>query len=189
MTNKFNYSSASALAILSGVVLKNSSEQSEKVPSTLTQLGPLLFTLGWFGFAYSTSMSENMDIVFSDKRTMILFGASAAILISVFMMKNHMKQQTGVVDKVPMPMMYPLLFAGGWLVLGYNVSEDKKTGLVAALLALSSMMFVLPWQRKNNVIDGPGMSMFTLAWVILVYLNSHSVNKPSMLPTFLQNRF
>jgi hypothetical protein len=35
------------------------------------------------------------------------------------------------------------------------------------------MMVILPFQRTNNIVDGPGQPLFVIAWVILIMLNSN----------------
>ena len=70
------------------------------------------------------------------------------------------------------PMPLPIIFAGAWLMLGYSV--EPIYGTFAAILVLISMLVSLPWQRKNNVIDGPGMPLFVIAWFMLAFLNARS---------------
>ena len=80
-----------------------------------------------------------------------------------------------------MPMMYPALFAGGWVALAYALCQSRgargfkwpttlRCGLSfgAAALVLSSMMYVLPRQRAMAIVDGPGMVMFTAGWALVV---------------------
>jgi len=64
-----------------------------------------------------------------------------------------------------------------WIVLGVMVGNHlpgraKYIGLIASAMVLGSMMKVLPYQREEKVVDGPGMPLFVIAWVILIGLNS-----------------
>jgi lipid-A-disaccharide synthase-like uncharacterized protein len=74
-------------------------------------------------------------------------------------------------------MMFPIIFAASWIALGLLVGNHlpgkfKYMGLLASILVLISMMKMLPFQRKNNIIDGPGMPTFVIAWVIIIFMNS-----------------
>lgn len=35
------------------------------------------------------------------------------------------------------------------------------------------MLYMLPYQRKNCIVDGPGMPLFMLAFGIIILLNSN----------------
>lgn len=39
-------------------------------------------------------------------------------------------------------------------------------------LVIGSMMWTLPTQRKLCVVDGPGMPMFVLAWMIYIFMHA-----------------
>ena len=106
--------------------------------------------------------------------------ASASILTSVMMIKQHMK------NKEDVPIYYPILFSAGWLLLGWSLS-DRVMGLAASALVIGSMLFVLPWQRKQGIVDGPGMPMLVMAWIIIIYLNSHLSHSKIQLPNWFPN--
>ena len=83
-----------------------------------------------------------------------------------------------MVKKQTPPMVFPLIFALSWIILGFNVGNhlsgnQKYIGLFASFLVLLSMMHMLPFQRINNIVDGPGMPLFVIAWVIFIILNSN----------------
>jgi hypothetical protein len=93
-------------------------------------------------------------------------------VIAVMMMKQYM------VKKQNPPMVFPAIFALSWIILGLNagnhlVGNQKYLGLFASFLVLLSMMVILPFQRTNNIVDGPGQPLFVIAWVILIMLNSN----------------
>ena len=93
---------------------------------------------------------------------------------------NHVSMKKVMASGKPMPTMYPVIFAGSWLALGYTVGMGKGgffntstiLGLLAAGMVLVGMMVVLPWQRKNNVVDGPGLPLFVAAWGLLAAGNA-----------------
>jgi hypothetical protein len=160
----FLETSIAALLVIFGVVIKNSFEQLGMPNHIIGKpLGMGLFILGWIYTAYILSVN---------KSNKLLFGlSSVGIVMSVMMMKHYMEQ------KQSPPMVFPLIFAGSWIVLGLMVGNHlggtmKYLGLIASLLVLISMMNLLPFQRKNNIVDGPGMPLFVIAWFIIIILNS-----------------
>ena len=161
---KFQLTSAATTAILVGVIVKNTFEQLGQSSPISVYLGPAFFVLGWLGLAYSLSLT-NGTINIRNKKTQIFFACAVGIVVSVMTMKGMMKE-----GKEP-PVYLKIIFAAAWLLLGYTL--DPKLGLAAAGLVLASMLFALPWQRKNKVIDGPGMPMFVIGLGLIVYANSH----------------
>ena len=156
--------SVAALLVIFGVVTKNSLEQmgSPDHP-TGKPLGMLLFALGWIYTGYILSINKPNKMVF------IL--PSLGILVAVIMMKKYMAK------KETPPMVFPAIFAVSWLVLGAMVGSHlpgdmKYSGLIASILVLVSMMKILPYQREKHIVDGPGMPLFVIAWVIIIGLNS-----------------
>ena len=151
-----------ALLVIAGVVAKNSSEQLKLgADSMVAKAGMAAFIGGWILCAYIFSANK------SNKMLFIL--PSIGVVASVMGMKMMKESQFA--------MLFPAIFALSWIVLGYGVGNHlsglmKYSGLVASALVLSSMMAILPFQRKHCNVDGPGEYMFGLAWAILVYLNS-----------------
>lgn len=169
MSSKLNnnllmQSSAAALMIIAGVVVKNSGQMMGLKKQQSMYLGLALFVGGWIYCAYMLSLGR--------KNQMMYILPCIGILVSAVMMRMHMDK-----GKMP-PMMLPAIFALSWLMLGYAVGMHKKgmmqyLGLIASVLVLVSMMVVLPMQRKQGIVDGPGLPMFVIAWAIIVYLNSN----------------
>ncbi len=168
-SNKFNILSIGALLVIFGVVVKNSLEQLDMKDNMAgNMIGMLAFILGWAIVSYAISIDSKGNFSFN-RKTIIVFLCAAGIVFSVMQMKQYMtKGQTP-------PMIFPLIFAGSWLLLGYmtgNTTTTRILGLLASITVLLSMMLVLPWQRKNGVIDGPGMPLFVTGWVLLAFANS-----------------
>jgi hypothetical protein len=157
--------SIAAGLVIFGVVTKNSFEQLGFPNHPIGKpIGMGMFILGWIYTAYILSINKPNKLMF------IL--PSMGIVIAVMMMKTYM------VKKQPPPMILPLIFAISWIILGLNVGNhlsgnQKYIGLFASLLVLISMMKMLPFQRENNIVDGPGMPVFVIAWVIFIILNSN----------------
>jgi hypothetical protein len=163
-TNLLIQTSIASCLVIFGVVTKNSSEQLGFPNHPIGKpVGMGMFIMGWIYVAYILSINKPNKLMF------IL--PSVGIVIAVMMMKTYM------VKKQTPPVMFPLIFALSWIILGLNVGNhlsgnQKYIGIFASLLVLLSMMKILPYQRTNNVVDGPGMPMFVIAWVILSILNS-----------------
>ena len=159
-----------ASLVIGGVVIKNTLEQLKTPKHPLSKVGLGLFIIGWVIVAYATGNSGSK----SRNKMFIAFSSAAGIVYSVMSMKKAMA------SGMPMPMMYPAIFAGSWLTLGYTVGMGKGgffntstiLGLLAAGMVLLGMMVVLPWQRKNKVVDGPGMPLFVAAWGLLAAGNA-----------------
>ena len=164
-TNLLIKTSIAAFLVIFGVVIKNSSEQLGFPNHPIGKpIGMGMFIMGWIYLAYILSINKPNKLMF------IL--PSIGIVIAVMMMKQYM------VKKQTPPMIFPLIFAISWIILGFKVgnhlSGNKKyIGLFASFLVLLSMMQMLPFQRTNNIVDGPGMPIFVIAWVIFIILNSN----------------
>lgn len=167
-----------ALIIIIGVMLKNGGKQFNehkgvKEDKMVMLLGTILFIGGWIGVAYAAATT---DTGFKSGQNLWLpIMSSTAIVLSVMGMMQA-KQKYGE-DTPEWFNVLVFVFAIGWLVLGYSVAMGKgdKTmvlGIGAAVFVLVSMLIALPWQRKNNVVDGPGMALFALGWVLLAAANS-----------------
>ena len=157
-------STVASLFVIFGVVIKNSIEQL-KVPNHPIgkPLGMGFFVIGWIYVAYIFSLNRSNKMMF--------IVPSLAILGAVMMMKKAMAG-----GNKPHPVL-PVIFAISWLMLGFQTGSHlsgnmKYFGLVASVLVLVSMLMILPKQRKQCVVDGPGLPFFTIGWGILIYLNS-----------------
>lgn len=163
LNNKlFTQTAGASMMILSGVVVKNSLEQA-KIKSVYGKvLGMALFAIGWMYMAHVLSKGR--------KSKMKFVVPCLAILLSVIAMKQNLL-------KGKAKMALGLVFGLSWVLLGLFVGEHKLgytkySGIVASLFVLASMMVMLPMQRKRGVVDGAGMPLFTLAFVIVSMLNS-----------------
>lgn len=171
--------------VYGAVVMKNSSEQMG-MPSDnmMAQIGKSVFAAGWLIIAY----------VISDKKMSVSSGVSLAaalgVMVAVFNMKAIMEEKKMMememaqmeeeqkeefkqlrIPGLPMPV-FAAMFALSWLVVGAMVGMgrgvlSKVLGGSAVALVLSSMMMILPMQRAGCIVDGPGVGMFALAWVLI----------------------
>ena len=164
-TNLLIQTTIAACLVIFGVVTKNSFEQLGAPNHPIGKpIGMAMFIIGWIYVAYILSINKPNKLMF------IL--PSIGIIIAVMMMKTYM------VKKQTPPVIFPLIFALSWIILGLNVGNhlsgnQKYIGLIASLLVLLSMMKILPYQRTHNIVDGPGQPLFVIAWAIFIILNSN----------------
>lgn len=158
------HTSLAGLMVISGVVVKNSSKKlGLKDHKVAKPLGMGLFVVGWLYVAYIMSKGR------VDRLNAVL--ASGMVLASVVSMKTCM-------DKNRRPgQIFPAIFVLGWILLGYSAGEHisgsmRYFGLLASALVIGSMMVALPYERKQCLVDGAGMPMFTIAWGIIAFLNA-----------------
>ncbi len=169
-TDKLFSTGLSALGIISGVVIKNTAKKLETKGCEKT-VGTGLFIAGWAGMAYSLKGST-----WKSFKSLLAYIAIIFIVIAVMVMVTAMETGKEV------PMIMPVIFAMGWLVLGLSLSIlrdgrfDKwnaTAGATASLMVILSMLVVIPWQRENCIVDGPGYPlMFGLAFAIFTLVNS-----------------
>ena len=131
-----------------------------------------LFTAGWLFIAKSFKSQTSRDTYKTNVMTV------AAIIVWVSAMSLRMMMDGGV-KGFPM-MMGGILFMAGWVVIGAQLSSrispgtgvNPVYGLSVPLLVFSSMASINGFERPNSVASGPGIFMFSTAWVILSLLNS-----------------
>ena len=164
--NKLRMTGLASLMIYTAVVLKNGGEQLGMKKGMLSGIvGPMLFTMGWMSLAHSVVGRPKLTM-----KSMLSWGGAAGVVVAVMSMKimNLSEQQKKVAG---------MMFVGSWVATALSVGMGKSKraqglAMVALAYVLGSMLFVLPWQRTNGVVDGPGMTLFGLTWVALVLANS-----------------
>lgn len=129
------------------------------------------FTAGWFFIIKSFKGQTNRDLYTND------IMSKAAIIVWLSAMSLRMMMDSGV-SGVPM-MMGGLLFMGGWLTIGGNVNSrtnsvslDKLYGFGVPLLVFASMASINGFERPKAIASGPGVFLFSTAWVVLSLMNS-----------------
>jgi len=156
-----------ALLIISGVIYKNSMQQMNKPDKNI---GMVLFVAGWILFANAVARND-INLAFpSGSLQRLLPYASAALVVGAVMMMKKAKNDNG--DKKKMKM-YMAGFVIGWLLFAYSIGQNRPMAFGSALLVFASMMYFLPKQRANAIVDGPGLPLFVIAWVGLIIANSN----------------
>jgi len=159
----------SAISIVLGVVFKNTGDQLSGKTSPLSMIGMILFMAGWVGVAYYLSKMSN------DKFKFIAPVLSGIIVMSVMVMVI-LRDRPGTVTNTPMSPWFILAlfgFVASWILLGLYIGHHDKNyggGLLIPLFMLSSTIISLPIQRKRCMVDGPGLILFSLGWILVVGL-------------------
>lgn len=165
-----------ALIIAAGVMFKNGGKQYGGQTTNKSKiLGMAMFIGGWIGLTWGlvnglTGPSFYLPII-----------ACVGIMGSAVAM-SFIKDSD---DKLPTwGYIFVAIFAICWVMLGYSVAMDKGLesmafGMIAAACVIFSMVILLPWQRKNGVVDGPGMALFVIGLLMLSYAKA--------VPADLQN--
>lgn len=150
--------------VTASLMVKNMNVQLNRYDNTVDMSGNVLYIIGWAVVAYALSLSyktnKYLDIPQMDKDTIMILVAVAMIVFSTIMMRNTSKPAV----------MYPAMYTLGWVLLAYVLNSRYAT--IGALFALAATMFILPWQRKMCVVDGPGIALFTAAWFLLAIANA-----------------
>lgn len=76
------------------------------------------------------------------------------------------------------PIPFYALYMAGWATFGWVISEhidgsDRWLGSWASILAIISMVGLMPWQRANNIVDGLGLPVYTAAWVLVSIVHAY----------------
>ena len=155
-------SAAGSLLISVGVMIKNGMKQAGQSSTATKAIGTVFFILGWVIMALVTGASGASP-------TKLILSLLATVMIVVGVILSNESEKLKMIGGP--------LFMIGWVLFGIVVGMGKSAigkamGFVAAALVLISMVVVLPKQREQKVIDGPGMPMFTLAWVLISAANA-----------------
>lgn len=157
----FKHSTISSIMIIFGIMIKNSGNKlGFKDYDIITNISAFLFIGGWLYLTYALSLyrSNKIPIIIS----------SLTIVATVTFMKTYIKNDNKALKGI---------FALAWIILGYAISEhlpneSKYYGFIAIAMVLYAMKVALPYERKQCLIDGPGMPMYIIAMFIIVILNS-----------------
>ena len=152
---------ASILIIIS-FILKNSLIQLKLKNDIFSIFTMILFFGGWLLIGYLLGKDREMPYG--------IYIGTLLIIISCIMMNQMKANNTSNI-------VLSILFSFGWLLIGHCVGNHldgmiKYVGMIASVLVILTMIYILPYQRKNNIVDGPGMPMYVIAWGIIAYMNA-----------------
>jgi hypothetical protein len=139
--------------------------------------GLMLFMLGWIAFIVSMVLDKGgtTGIVGAVAAAMTVMGSG------LLLWQRTQKNPSTMYSSIGL-----LLFVGGWYTLAGMVSmndtslssfDSRKAAWVfsGATLVVLSMVGIIPFQRANNFVDGPGYAMFGIGWVLVAI--GHAIQK------------
>ena len=123
-----------------------------------------LLGLGWVWMAYLTGYKNGRW-----QRLPVI--ASSIIAINTLAVW-YIHSKYGYKNMPKWAMIFYATFAAGWILFGYSISMGKRNpalwlGMGAAAAVVFSILFILPWQRSNCFVEGPGMVAYVLGWVAI----------------------
>lgn len=164
--DKLTWTSVAASIVILGIVSKNSIAQAGWGDNVSKWVGGPIYIVGWILVAIALTLGKQGKTAEQAGAWICSITiAVTAVISSVYMSKG----------RAP-PLAYPILFGLAWLALGWVSGTHilgRVAGLMGAVLVVASMVFLLPLQRAYGVVDGPGMALIVLGWVLVVF--GHSV--------------
>ena len=168
LTRKFYLLLAGGIIVQAGVAAKNSLETLKITDDKIAMGAKGAFVLGWVVIAYSIALVGNKIPI--ALKTLLSVAGAAAVVVGVFHVKASKKE-----GKAPNKMI-AMLFPAGWVLITLAIlignTKNKYLAILGTALVLGSMMVVLPWQRENCLVDGPGYNLFVNAWWLLAIANN-----------------
>lgn len=167
-------------AVMGGVSVKNTGEKLFEM--NLKQPGMILFVGGWIVAALAFFLKFNGKTPslpgIGKIPALLIFAPIAGIVLAAITMNQIMSEnkqkEAGGEEPEEMPMHWPIVFVGSWLLfvgaIAFSGSKPfwaKVAPFVAAFMVFGSMMFLLPKERVAGVADGLGMVIFFAAWLLI----------------------
>jgi len=170
--HRFLTTGLGALGIIAANVLKHTSEQLGVAATPFSKLGAAIFVISWTLVAYSVAM-DNKGGFSPSLKALVVFASVAGIIYSVFSIKR-LKDANA-----PEMMIQPfiILFIVSWLLFGVTIGLGRNNtaymlGVLGAVAVILSVVYALPWQRMNGIVDGPGPYLYSLGWLLVAFGNS-----------------
>ncbi len=178
---KLLWSLLGAVLILVGTLIKNG-YHSLKLPAINFgyKSGPLFKALGWIVTALAIATTSNSSSIFNLQ--MNRHGVLAIFAIGLLYWCGTEINKYQTCDTTPdskCPQHLVAGYAGGWAMLTLALISQSNFKWSNSFLAVAAMIMILyskftmlPMQRRKGMVDGPGYSMVTAAWLFLAVSNS-----------------
>jgi hypothetical protein len=154
-----------AAVVLSGTIAEYSISQSGWGENVAKLTGFPLYVVGWILVAVALAKGKPDETT----KQAAIWICSAVIAVTALIAVTYMSE-----GKAP-PLAYPILFGLAWLLLGWlagNSVLGSVAGLLGAAAVVFSTVFLMPLQRSYGVVDGPGMPLLVVGWVLVVFAHS-----------------
>ena len=181
---KFMWGLFATTSILTGMHLKSSQEfeYGKYIPfiDASTQLGPILCALGWILFALAIatkSTSNNLLNLHTSGYAFLAIFAIGLIYTMTQLMNNY--QTCDATKDSECPDYIITGYAGGWMLLILSLVIQSKykwintfLAVFAATTIMLAKLIILPTQRLQQKVDGPGYTLITTGLFALTLANS-----------------
>lgn len=173
-----NTSSLGVFLMISSFLTKTTLTQMGKENSTVDLVCLVCLVLGLIITTYAFSMDEEGNVNLGENRTLLMFISSIAIGLSGLVMHKHLKFPI----EGDYEMWVKIAFGLGMVCLAYLSGIAKKKEnltimILGSISVIGSFLFVMPWQEKSNICNGPGMAVMMLGWILLIFGNSLEVEE------------
>lgn len=154
-----------AVLVVTGISLASTAKEALKLNESMRYilgiLGMVLFVGGWLLVAYRFYQTIPEQAVY-------FVPAIISIIISTLVSRFSSLPQWP----------FFLLYIAGWGIFGWVISKhidgsDRWLGPSASLLAIASIVGLMPWQRQNGVVDGLGLPIYAAAWVLVSIVHAY----------------
>lgn len=174
----FNTTSFGAILIMMSFLTKTTLVQMGKENPTIDLFCLVGLVLGLIVMTYSLSMDEEGNVNLSENKTLLMFISSIVVGLSGLVMHKHMKFPV----EGDYEMWIKVAFGFGMICLAYMSGLEKKKEnltmmILGSLFIIGSFLFVIPWQEKNSICNGPGLVVMMLGWILLILGNSLEVEE------------
>jgi hypothetical protein len=155
-----------AALVVAGVVGRNSTEQTwSQAFKRSAPAFSLLFLVGCALLAVAVARNRVAPAQWA------AWVAAAAVVGSTAAMKSQMRRRE------PICHLLPVVFGVAWLLLGWVATSQlegcsKAWGPIGGALVVAGLLWLLPYQRKQCIVDGPGMAAFALGCGVLAVGNA-----------------
>jgi len=174
----FNTTTFGAFLLTSSFILKTTLSQM-KIENPMINMACLLtFGLGWIITAYALSMDEKGNMNLADSSTLLIIVLSALIATSGMALQKYIKLPIeGDID-----VYIKGVFIISFLLLGYISGIEKNAknltmNILGIISILVGILVAMPWQQKNNIVNGPSMVLIVLGWFSIIFGNSLESSK------------
>jgi len=154
-----------SILVVTGSALSSTAKEAKQLPEGLRYifgiLGFVFFLGGWGLVAYRFYQTIPEKAIYF---------MSAIVMIAVSSLTIRFSSLN--------PWPFYILYSIGWGVFGWVISQniqgsDRWLGPSASLLAVASMVGMMPWQRANCVVDGMGLPLYTSAWALVSIVHAY----------------
>jgi hypothetical protein len=159
---------AGILLVLGSTVLYNTFKEMDALSLIPFVISLCAFAIGWIILA---AVLVHVGMVSRNLGVLISIGCISLSTITTII-AEYLKIDLGAAKSI-----LTAVYVLGWLALGFFVGEGlnphaKILGILGAVTVLLGQTVILPVQREEGVVDGPGLPLYTLGLGLLTLANA-----------------